>query len=445
MEPSVPKYRIFAAVLAGAVSAFASLIADPIPLSSQGNLLLDRDNNGALDGIQLEFVSNISATYLETQIDSIVLTWPSSDGSLLRIVTRGSEFRIDSLRPRRIVRTLPDSIPVAPNLTSIQPGLYPFEYGVVSYFADGNTSSMPVRVRESLPPVITEVRLLPAHAPRDPDTLWIHFSESAQPLSSSGSEYFGVRPVRSASTLPLTGSRTQWYDMQRVQLLLSPDQLNKPVVGDSICVLPAKLRDVNGNVASSGGIVFHPIAGRFPFTLLSQPKATFTPHANDWEQRPIYQVEFRPFADSVAPADWLGIGLDYGSTSLAATIQGRIDANFTGEKPDPAKLDWHTELWIYTNDGQPVHHSRIHVSCADPRFANSIQTSQPGNCFEFPSRVYLRWNLRTLGGKVAATGAYIARVGSRMTYQGQTIYSISPESPGGTVIWGIERNTHGSP
>ena len=41
--------------------------------------------------------------------------------------------------------------------------------------------------------------------------------------------------------------------------------------------------------------------------------------------------------------------------------------------------------------------------------------------------------------------AYLARMGSLLTYNGQTIFIESPESVGNTEVWGIQRRNGGTP
>lgn len=432
MERKFPVVPICTAALASAVSVWAALIADPIPLSTQGNLLLDRDNDGRMDAIQLEFVSPVSTAYLAQQLDSVVLTWPDTSGLLLTISAPGNQFQADSAQPKRMTWFLPATLPVARNLTSIDSGRYLFPYGTAKYYGHGNQTPSAVHIDEAMAPVVTLANLASSRFSGSPDTLRIHLSEPVAPPVDAGTAIFTWSTSTNSAALDLQSTYTHWTSASVV--LLQVQQGSGPAVGDSISLRTDALRDLQGNspgAAPSSRVV----TGHFPFLMETQPKAQLDANSPEWWQRPLFQVEFLPFGDTLEEADWLGAGMDFGSTSLLNTLQEQSGDSI----PDPSATEWTMELWVYAMDGQPVHRSRLQISCADPRFAPS------GNCFQDPAKVFLRWNLRTVGGRAPATGAYLARISNRMTYDGKTIFAATPESQGGTAIWGILRRNSGEP
>jgi len=424
--------------------SWAALITDPIPLSSQGNLFLDQDGDGRMDAIQLEFVSNVSRSYLDQRFDSVITTWPDSSGHPLYLVSRNTDFLIDSLRPRRLIRLLPSSFPIAPRLTSLSDSNFAFPYGETAYYEFGIPEPHKVRMGEAMPPVITSARLFPATKGSSADTLRITLSEPTLETTNSVDNFLEWRRPDQNDIHPLRGSTMQWRTPSVMQILL-PQGSEHPKPGDSLRLVDGSLRDILGNKVQVNSSRFHPVTGLFSFRLETQTKAEFDPNSDEWKRRPVFQIDFLPLGSTMIQADWLGIGMDLGSTDLVATIQGQLQGNRRWELPDPAKARWQAELWIYGVDGQPVHHSQLNVSCANPGFSLLPNTSGTGNCFEYPAKVVLRWNLRAIGGQAVASGAYVARIGNRFIYDGTTIHASYPSSPEGTGFWGVLRRSDGTP
>jgi hypothetical protein len=123
--------------------------------------------------------------------------------------------------------------------------------------------------------------------------------------------------------------------------------------------------------------------------------------------------------------DWLGAGIDFGSGNLETTIRAAL--KLSPQVPlHSEKTQLHLVLHIYSSEGQPVYHTRAQIPCAD--------------CFTHPVKPFLRWNLRSLDGRLAGNGAYIARILYRVSYDGQTVYFANQ-----TENWGILRRNHGKP
>lgn len=423
--------------------AWSALISEPIPPSMRGNLLLDQNNDGRLDAVQFEFVSNINPEYLQTVFDSVVMVWPDTLGQPLRLVLLGSDLVIDPRRSRRVTHQFSSHHPLAKRLTHLGSLQYPFVYGKAHYYAAGDTIPLPIHMVDAMFPVITEARLNNS-LKNDPDTLRITLSEPIAFPSTQETPILAIRNTQSTTSWPLLASHTQWIDQSHLFLLIPPDHQPRPANGDSVRIAHATLQDLAGNPSHPESNSYQVLQGRFPFRLQSQSMAIAS--SGDWLNRPLYQIEFTPFEDSITSQDWLGIGMDFGSANLAATIQSKLSGAQRFQTIDPAKIQWALDLRVYSNDGQPIHRSHLQITCADPRFAPMNPSPiTAGNCLEHPSKVFLRWNLRSQNGRLAANGVYIAQISSQITYNGALIHAVSPSMEEGRAFWGILRRTHGTP
>lgn len=411
----------------------AALIAEPVPPSSAGNLLLDNDRDGKLDAIQIELVSSVSQPYLDSILDSVVVQWVDTLGAPFRLSISGHAFALDTARPKRLTFRLPDSSPVAKNLTSIDNGKYPWLGSTAYYYTAGNKTPMPVRLRESMAPVLVESRLSLSRHTDSFDTLEVLLSETVQQAAGVANPFAFRNPDKPELHI-LRVARYEWIAGNQFRLFLPADQEPRLAKGDSLRIQAGALTDLAGNRVGES-TPWRLVEGQFPFTISSRGKAIVDYQSSDFQQRPLFQVIVDSTALSASDSSWLGAGMYLGSSELAYSIQTSFTDNERYTAPDPSKAIWQLELWIYALDGQLVNRSRMQVACNDARFV--------GNCFTNPQNAYLRWNLRSSDGRAVGTGAYLARIASRLLYDGHTIHYTTPMSPDGTQTWGVMRRSHG--
>lgn len=411
----------------------AALIAEPVPPSSAGNLLLDNDHDGQLDAIQMELVSSVSQPYLDSILDSVVVQWVDTLGAPFRLSISGHAFALDTTRPKRLTFRLPDSSPVAKNLTSIDNGKYPWLGSTAYYYTAGNKTPMPVRLRESMAPVLVESRLSLSRHTDSFDTLEVLLSETVQQAAGVANP-FAFRSPDKPDLHILRVARYEWINGNQFRLFLPADQEPRLAKGDSLRIQAGALTDMSGNRVGETTL-WRLVEGQFPFAITSRGKATVDTKSTEFQQRPLFQVVIDSTTVTTSDSSWLGAGMLFGSPELAYSIQTSFTDNERYTAPDPSKTWWQLELWIYSLDGQLVNRSRMQVACNDVRFV--------GNCFANPQNAYLRWNLRSSEGRAVGTGAYLARIASRLLYDGHTIHYTTPMSPGGTQTWGVMRHSNG--
>lgn len=432
------------------------LIRRPIPPSSNGNLFLDRNGDGTMDAVVVEFLGAVDNDYLRNELDSIVFVWIDSAGNPVQISVPGSDFTIDSENPRRIRYNIANTSSLFPFLTGIQRDRFSTSYGTATMYTDLDSNPMTVPMRDGMPPIIREALLSVAKLNVDADILHITFSEPVDARTML-LPLFQILPRGETQPRTLEYSELQWQDSSTVRLYYRSEipMARRPSSQDSIRIQAGALADGAGNRVPEDAVfrAQHPngenrpyrmVIGDFRFRLITQMRHSFNLHDPQLQEAPVMQLEFLPYNDPATISRPLGVAMDLGSIDLKHSVQRTLKENRYADNEtilvedievDLSKIQVRMDLTIFTNlSGYVAKHSE-RVTCDDYRFHVAPTQGITGNCIENPQQVFLRWNYKSADGRWAGTGAYVAKYLALVEYDGLVIYK--NES---IKTWGLMRN-----
>jgi len=445
-----------------------SLIRRPIPPTQKGNLFQDRNGDGRLDYITLEFLGDMSAEYLSSDLDSVVFTWLDSNGRVLELVARGEDFTIDPENPRLLHWSLPDEGIIAPHMTWIDESRdSSSQYGAARMYTsiEGEFQTLDVRMTDAMPPVIWKAVLDVGDNPQANDLMNLLFSEPVNPDEISpllqGQE-FEIKTVGSTEPRVMEYSKIEWLTPEEAQLTFGRDipYNSRPNSLDSVRIAAGAIPDLVGNVPLSDEELaelyssdftrsFTVIRGGVRFRLESIPLASFNPADPELEQREAMDLIFVDYDTQRESLPELGTMTAIGGQDLEFDIQEALksekyaddDVDAANIPVDSANLKIHMQLTIYTNISGFVSNAKETIACNDYRFSDSPSEGTPGNCIEHPKKLFLRWNSKTSEGRLAGSGAYIAWETFKVTYTDEEKGSVKLSDREETSMWGLRRTS----
>jgi len=434
-QTNLPRYfwMICCALFVSIPTYASTLIENPIPPSQTGNEFLDLDADGTLDHLQIRLLHPVTQAYLEQILDSIDFTWVNSSLQIIHFSSSGKNWTVNEKDPRIIGLLIPSVDSLAPFVTSIDSRYG--SYGTGTMFAA--TQSFPVPMVDRMAPVIQEALLKVSDTEFGTDVLQVRLSEPIVDDSAALDQIFMDLRLRGGDTYDsLKSTHTQWKTPTLLELSFGRGipESNRPSSRDSIRFRSTTLMDLSGNAVSTASQI---VQGDFRFQLKTQPRAFLKLNGNLSATAPPFETEVREFGKEMSSED-MGFAVDIGSADLTHLVQrvlrdqaSKTDTAILAQTitVDPSKLLVSLDLAIYGTSGDYVAKTSAKIFCSDSRFQ--------GNCLINPHQILLHWNNRSDQGRLVGSGAYLAKIGLRVTYLQQSLITVVERQK--LETWGVMR------
>lgn len=252
-------------------------------------------------------------------------------------------------------------------------------------------------------------------------SLFGYYLRSATDLAEGPSKYMSVSALQASKA---DSSILMSYNISTGTI---------PQSGDYVRALPIGISDLNGNTMTDYNVTVPSpwvlLEGDAASTIASIKMGEVDPSLVDKNQKNILSHVIGIYdsigviTDSFPNTVGYLIRSDMGNMLSDSLLDARISS---GEvKLEDVKL--HYELNIFTNLGTFVAKRSETITCADERFG--------GDCRNNRGYVYVGWNMVTDKGRVAGTGAYIAKLNTyvKLPIRGKTAKHNVTET------WGVRR------
>ena len=240
--------------------------------------------------------------------------------------------------------------------------------------------------------------------------------------------------VGSAKYTEVTATNANIVD-SNVTMFFNASLGSIPQSGDFVRAKPGILTDANGNGLTDYDVVVPSpwmlLEGDAQSTIASIKMGTVNSEA-DLKAPPV-QTYFLGIYDSVGTLlekypNTLGyiIKTDMGNI----LTDPKLDSLIAAGKVSINDVKLHYELDIFTNLGTFVVHKKGSIACSDQEFFG-------GDCRNNRGYVYVAWDMVTSKGRLAGTGAYIAKLSTHATIPTQG----KKGKHNVTEVWGVRRTT----
>lgn len=423
------------------------LVSKPIPVSLNGNDLLDLDGNGTLDAVRFTFLGSLDQQTLHETVDSLVFTWVDSSGKATKVLLKSSDFTIHPSNSRVLYHLFPQQSRFFSFLTSSDTTRFAGigKATIYCHLPDGKPLEMPVRLQDGMAPVIRKAELFIGKDYTTPDRLNLEFSEEV--AFENGSDLRSILElfrVATQTNQSLDAQKATFVGSRHLVLEFSHSQHGayRPNSQDSIRIRPNIL------LGSRSNSCLAPLCPLRPYTLvlgnmtLSLGSSAFGVLGDTDLHQPALEVLGRAFGSGISSESGVGVYLDFGSPDLYQSIRKVLKSRLyssdssviTEQIPvNSANAYISLSLAIYTNLGAHVVSGQHRVGCQDPLFN--------GDCIKNPSQIFLRWNGLSAEGRKVGSGAYLAKATLQVIYENTSTGSQNIAHQELQEFWGIVRST----
>ncbi len=204
-----------------------------------------------------------------------------------------------------------------------------------------------------------------------------------------------------ASARAVISSITQKRNKAQMELLFyAPEGGVIPTVGDSVRLVPNGVFDLSGNPSHINNawvrITGEPRAETEVVNFVRVYADTLPEWTYEKPVKPISVPMGESIKDVMGREGYPGYLLRYELGELV----------LSDEMLSKVKIKW--EISYFTNLGQYVNSASGEIACNDSSVFN-LEPSLPKNCRDNPGNIFLEWNLRSKGGRIVGTGAYISK------------------------------------
>lgn len=385
--------RILPSVLLGtafAGLALAAFIKEPVPPASSGHFAHDKNSDAKMDRLSVSFLKEVSRAYLDSMVDSLVVTWPDSSFNERRIVVRGSELLVAG-NAKTAYYDLKNQQNVA---LATSPS-----YGV------SDLVSATLYQKESVPVVLAlsdSLRPLPSQislsAGSSADTLPVLFSEPVKLAQGSGN--LEILTSKGTSFTVSYTAKTKAELLATQNLVISHSASERLSSADSV-VFPAGFAFDSSDNASLKTTLS--LSGISPFRVLFSSMGSFA--TSEYSSAPIFELVYAE-PGTTFPEGRLGLGMDLGNSSFWASVKKLASKSSVVQGDVVVRL----EVSVFSHSGTFLTSSSAEIRGDDPRISGG-------------SRVFFLWNFMDGNRRFAGAGAYISRSGVTLLYGGKAIYS----------------------
>lgn len=383
-----------------------AFVQDPIPPSTRLNYFFDKDEDGRMDRLQIQFLGTISKEYIDEKLDSLTIDWADSAGRLLHIVVSKDEFILDTVSFRKIFIDLSEMQSRFLPMTDISSSeFFFFSCGTcVLFLSDG--SSYNITLKDGMAPAAESYRLT-IHRSSGVDSLKVVFTENVKPVASCDA-YLEYKSFRDSVTRLLFATQVEWSLSYREAIFVLENNHSMDehlTAGDSIRLVASCLKDSVGNAVSKNA-KFGVVDGFFPFELYKQ---NLVKSHSDAAENSVFRLSFEDI-DAQYPNDtsW-GYAIDVLGPDFEASVR-EVLGMAPKDELLKSKIQILFDISIYTNLGSFVANAKYKVNGNDCRFEKTAK------------KLFLKWNLMDERKRRVSTGAYVSKFAVKILYDGKVVY-----------------------
>lgn len=413
-------FALTTALLSG--SALAAFIQNPIPASTRENYLVDKNEDGRLDGISIKLLGNADQAYLDQMVDSLTFDWLDSSLSLIHVNVPRSNFKLES--SRELFVDLSERQFGFGELTALHSKSVSGEtLGNVKLFMSEGTVYN-IAVKDLMVPVIKDA-VLRSYRDERPDTLTLFFSESMKVFKGCES-FLDYKSQRDGNVRLMPMSAVLWNDdATEAVAILNDNLLNHEAIlpRDSVRLTQNCIGDSVGNVAQGLG-KFVLVFGFYPLEIQSPSMVIDQQNIN--EKTPVFQLEFEKLDADVPNENEWGFSMDAMDEEFLSAVRNALGMPSKASL-DLSKLKIHYNVRIYTNLGSFVVGTSADVKGSDSRFNGTAK------------KLFLKWNMMDGNRRHVNTGVYIANIIVQVIYDGKFVFRNDVHHGTTTQIFGVKR------
>ena len=410
----------------------------PIPLAEgAAHGWFDRNGDGTMDEAVIYFGRDIDAGKLADM--SFSMTWKNDANKVITFTKTGLDVSVDL---SKVSVSFGDDDNIAPYMTELPTAAAGSPWGKMQVTQPGE-NDVPqvddVPMQDKMGPVLKSATMRQTSNPQvNPDILTLEFSEVLEQSDAVKGEQFqfnmeGVERVVSYS------DDVEWKNEgYRLSLLFEPEHELRPVIGDSVRILPGDLGGALVDVAKNTSHienVYQLIDGR-QIVKFFGPKLVSTPANSSAEAfDSILIFDKGENADSViAEKGLMGIGFEFSFNDKDLSVENR----------DAWRLN--VTIDVFDNLGQFVANKKLSLGCKNIRNAGVdrlTRLNQACNPELFANsramKLFVPWNMRSSAKEtLVGTGMYILKATAGSARPGRTLLRSTEHSR--TI--GVLRNTN---
>ena len=390
----------------------------------------DRDKNGVLDQIVLQFSDQLTGSELAQIYASF--PWYTSRGLVTQLQAQPSDLTIDPEDSTRVIWNVHAATQLAKGVTGISetlPTATVFTY--YNIFGETFATEDPAVLVDKMSPVILGATLSYG---KKADTLELTFSEAIKYQKLEGRDFF--KYIHGKDTLDLIPKDIQWSSDGTSAKLIIDGNATTILPGDSLMVvrgLKSSIQDNYGNIMGENPqpVV---IAGLLNHLVENTTMGTFD--SEDENLQTLSSVNLRYVPSSTTKEDLekegaLGQLVQLGERFVPQLLD-RAQISADGSM-DPSVLDSLNpeDVFIsfvvnyFDHLGQYVNDTTITVPCNSPKFG--------GNCLNTDQKVFVNWNFKDHKGRFVGTGVYMVQFRMVVRYEKKKIEEEIKDK------WGVRR------
>lgn len=399
-----------------------AFVQDPIPPSTRLNYFLDKDEDGRMDHLEIQFLGAISKEYVDEKLDSLTVDWLDSSGKIIHIVVPKEDFILDTLKLRKITIDLSRKQSLFYATTGLSTSdLFVASYGACELFLSDGTSYV-ISLKDGMAPAASSYRLT-TRKNGGADTLKVSFTEKVKPNASCDA-YLEFKSYMDSVVRVLYAPQVEWSPIYNEALFIFDQDSyaeTRLTARDSVRLLFSCVRDSAGNKVSKNA-KFGSIEGFFPFELSKQ---NLVKSYDVSSKAPVFELLFEDVSAEVPNDTAWGYSIDVLGPEFEASVR-----NVLGMEPQDeflkSKVQFIFNVRIYTNLGSFVANAKYKLFGNDSRFEGGAK------------KLFLRWNLMDLNKRRVSSGAYLSKSSVVILYDGKIVFN-SGNDGSSSQVFGVLR------
>jgi hypothetical protein len=404
----------------------------PVPLAEgAAHGWFDRNGDGTMDEAVIYFGRDIDAGKLADM--SFSMTWKNDANKVITFTKTGLDVSVDL---SKVTVSFGDDDNIAPYMTELPTATARSPWGTMQVTQPGE-NDVPqvddVPMQDKMGPVLKSATMRQTSNPQvNPDILTLEFSEVLEQSDAVKGEQFQFN-MEDVERVVSYSDEVEWKsEGYRLSLLFEPEHELRPVIGDSVRILPGDLSGAVVDVAKNTSHidnVYQLIDGR-QIVKFFGPKLVSTPDNYKAEVfDSILVFDKGENADSViAEKGLMGIGFEFSFNDRDLSVENRkaSSLNFT--------------IDIFDNLGQFVASTKQNLPCDSIKLkkdnAGSDRLTRLNQLCDpewFPSsraiKVFVPWNMRSSSKETTVgSGMYILKATAGISRPGKTLLRTTEHS-----------------
>jgi hypothetical protein len=405
----------------------------PVPLAEgAAHGWFDRNGDGTMDEAVVYFGRDIDAGKLADM--SFSMAWKNDANKVITFTKTGLDVSVDL---SKVTVSFGDDDNIAPYMTELPTTAARSPWGTMQVTQPGE-NDVPqvddVPMQDKMGPVLKSATMRQTSNPQvNPDILTLEFSEVLEQSDAVKGEQFQFN-MEDVERVVSYSDEVEWKsEGYRLSLLFEPEHELRPVIGDSVRILPGDLSGAVVDVAKNTSHidnVYQLIDGR-QIVKFFGPKLVSTPAKSSGQvfSDTILVFDKGENADSlIAEKGLMGIGFEFSFNDRDLSVENRkaSSLNFT--------------IDIFDNLGQFVASTKQNLPCDSIKLkkdnAGSDRLTRLNQLCDpewFPSsraiKVFVPWNMRSSSKETTVgSGMYILKATAGISRPGKTLLRTTEHS-----------------